>query len=127
MSDTRSSVIVTCLVTAAVLVGLGLYTQLAPERRPAPAPSVEEQRREFFDKLEERAGITKVEGSTVMVGAKWATLDPIEQETTLSLIAGRVFEVGDDDILNPEQVLTVVDKSGKELGAFTADGYHRSE
>jgi hypothetical protein len=46
-----------------VLVSLGLYRQLAPEKQPAPPSTLEEQRREFFDRLEERAGFVRVEGS----------------------------------------------------------------
>jgi hypothetical protein len=34
------------------------------------------------------------------------TLDPVEQETTLSLLAGRVFDVPDDGTLKPDQILT---------------------
>jgi hypothetical protein len=127
MSDTRTSIIVTCLVTVAVLVGLGLYTQLAPEKPPAPPPTLEEQQREFFDRLEERAGIVRVEGSRVIVGPKFEALDPVEQEATLSLLAGRVFDVPDDGTLKPDQILTVVDKSGKELATYSADGLKRSE
>jgi hypothetical protein len=126
MSDTRTSVIVTCLVTAAVLVGLGLYTQLAPVKQPAPPPTVEEKRREFFNRLEERAGIVRVEGSRVTVGAKFETLDPVEQETTLSLLTGRVFDMPDAGTLKPAQILTVVDKSGKELATYSLDGLKRS-
>jgi hypothetical protein len=91
------------------------------------ATPVEEQRREFFNRLEERAGIVRVEGSRVTVGAKFEALDPVEQETRLSLLAGRVFDVPDDGTLKPDQILTVVDKSGKEIATFSVEGYKRSE
>jgi hypothetical protein len=39
--------------------------------------------------------MVRVEGSRVTVGPKFETLDPVEQETTLSLLAGRVFDVPD--------------------------------
>jgi hypothetical protein len=61
------------------------------------------------------------------VGPKFEALDPVEQETTLSLLAGRVFEVPDDGTLKPDQILTVVDRTGKELATFSADGLKRTE
>jgi hypothetical protein len=100
----EASIFVACLLIVAAIVGFGVYFPFAPKDPPAPPGMAPEERRQaFMERLNEHAGIERIEGRTVKVGPKFVALAPEEKESFLNVLAAQVFEVPTDGTLRPDQ------------------------